>query len=122
MCPGLRFEIAGPPELATTRFRSEQMLHPLHRRLSAGMTGLKNFPDPAPVHLAFTLALEFAAAASHSSPTLRADPVKNAGNHFCILFVSAQSDKCHISPHPYEDQERKCQMHFKFQIAASGFA
>src|SRR5271170_1189429 len=57
-------------------------------------------PELTPVYLTFAMALELATAASHSSSTFRADPVQNAGDHFCTCFEPAQSDKCHLSPQP----------------------
>src|SRR4029077_15097962 len=81
--------------------RLERDLEPLHRRHSGRASGSKYLlPELTPVYLTFTMALELATAASHSSSTFRADPVQNAGDHFCTRFEPAQSDKCHLSPQP----------------------
>jgi len=60
----------------------------------------RTLPELTPVYLAFTLALELATAASHSSSTFMAHPIQNAGDHFRSRFEPAQSDKYHISPPP----------------------
>jgi hypothetical protein len=81
--------------------RPTRYLRPLHRRHSGRASSCKNLlPEMTPVYLTFTMALELATAASHSSSTFRADPVQNAGDHFCTRFEPAQSDKCHLSPQP----------------------
>jgi len=81
--------------------RPTRYLQPLHRRHFGRASGCKYLlPELTPVYLTFTMALELATVASHSSSTFRADPVQNAGDHFCTCFEPAQSDKCHLSPQP----------------------
>ena len=81
--------------------RPTRYLQPLHRRHSGRTSGCKYLlPELTPVYLTFTMALELATVASHSSSTFRADPVQNARDHFCTRFEPAQSDKCHLSPQP----------------------
>src|SRR5271170_545071 len=79
--------------------KADQVFTALHRRHSGWASGCKHLlPDLTPVYLTFTMALELATAASHSSSTFRADPVQNAGDHFCTRFEPAQSYKSHLSP------------------------
>jgi len=74
--------------------RPTRYLQPLHRRHSGRASGCKYLlPELTPVYLTFTMAFELATVASHSSSAFRADPVQNAGDHFCTRFEPAQSDK-----------------------------
>jgi hypothetical protein len=51
------------------------------------------FPELTPVHVTFTLTLELATRASHSSSTFRTHPIQNAGDHFPSRSQSAVSHK-----------------------------
>jgi hypothetical protein len=49
-------------------------------------------PDPTPIRLTFTLALELFASPTHSSAALRAYAIQNAGHHICARPDSASHD------------------------------